>query len=220
MATEIDICNLALAHCGSKAAISSLNPPEGSEYAEACARQYPIALGCLLSEFPWSFATRRAALAKISDSMLEKGNWKYAYGLPADFLRVVDLKPKEGDLLPKPPHWLQRFPAPHGQLSNHEEYELIGGDAGPILLANIESPILRYITNAPKPTSFSPSFVLALSWILAAFISGDTVRGETGINIASYMGKQYVAALSRAKTLDAPHTKLNRGHMPRWIAER
>ena len=48
MATEVDICNLALAHLGDDATIASLNPPEGSAQAEKAARFYPIARNSLL----------------------------------------------------------------------------------------------------------------------------------------------------------------------------
>ena len=37
MATEVDICNLALAHLGDNATIASLKPPEGSAQAEHAA---------------------------------------------------------------------------------------------------------------------------------------------------------------------------------------
>ena len=43
MATEVDICNIALAHLGDDATIASLSPPEGSAQAEKAARFYPIA---------------------------------------------------------------------------------------------------------------------------------------------------------------------------------
>ena len=43
MATEVDICNLALAHLGDDATIASIKPPEGSAQAEKSARFYPIA---------------------------------------------------------------------------------------------------------------------------------------------------------------------------------
>lgn len=211
MATEVDICNLALSHCASKASISSLNPPEGSEHAEACARWYPIALGCILSEHPWAFATRRKRLARLADEALDKGPWRYAYGLPADFNRVVDMAP--ADVHPLRPFF-------RGMLSRHEEYELTAYNAGFALLTNEEAPVLRYIVNSPQPSSFSHPFVLALSWLIAAFLAGDTVRGETGINMEGFMGKKYLYYLARAKEIDATQTKLNRGHLPRWIAER
>ena len=65
MATEIDICNQALALLGERADVTSIKPVEGGRFAERCARDYPIARNLVLEAYPWSFATRRAALAVL-----------------------------------------------------------------------------------------------------------------------------------------------------------
>lgn len=48
MASEVDICNLALARLGDNATVASIDPPEGSAQAEHCARFYAIARDSLL----------------------------------------------------------------------------------------------------------------------------------------------------------------------------
>jgi hypothetical protein len=45
MASEVQICNLALSRIGEDGSIISLDPPEGSEHAAACAAFYQRALG-------------------------------------------------------------------------------------------------------------------------------------------------------------------------------
>ena len=40
MASEVDICNLALAHLGDAATVSSINPPEGSIQAAMVERPF------------------------------------------------------------------------------------------------------------------------------------------------------------------------------------
>lgn len=62
MPSAVTICNLALAHLGDSATVSSIDPPEGSAQAEHCARFYPVALGLLLEAHPWNFATKRSRL--------------------------------------------------------------------------------------------------------------------------------------------------------------
>ena len=52
MPSAVTICNLALAHLGDSATVSSIDPPEGSAPAEHCARFYPVALGLLLEAHP------------------------------------------------------------------------------------------------------------------------------------------------------------------------
>ena len=66
MATEVDICNLALAHLGDDATIASIKPPEGSAQAEKAARFYPIARDTLLDMHTWNFAMKRATIPSVS----------------------------------------------------------------------------------------------------------------------------------------------------------
>jgi hypothetical protein len=66
MATEVDICNLALGHLGDNATVASLTPPEGSAQAEHAARFYPISRDTLLESHAWNFATRRATMPLVN----------------------------------------------------------------------------------------------------------------------------------------------------------
>ena len=66
MASEVQICNLALSRIGEDGSIISLDPPEGSEHAAACAAFYQRALGSLLESHDWSFATMRMAPGKLA----------------------------------------------------------------------------------------------------------------------------------------------------------
>ena len=86
MATEIDICNLALAHLGDDATIASLSPPEGSAQAEKAARFYPIARNNLLEMHNWNFAAKRGNLALTTNTL---DQWDYAYVAPADMMSPV-----------------------------------------------------------------------------------------------------------------------------------
>ena len=70
MASVVDICNLALAHLGDDATISSIDPPEGSAQAEHCKRFYTSARDTLLQLHPWNFASKRIALAELGDELL------------------------------------------------------------------------------------------------------------------------------------------------------
>ena len=56
MASVVDICNLALAHIGDDATVSSIDPPEGSAQAEHCKRFYAIARDTMLQMHNWNFA--------------------------------------------------------------------------------------------------------------------------------------------------------------------
>ena len=86
MASEVDICNLALGHLGDAATVSSLNPPEGSAQAEHCARFYPIARDSLLELHAWNFSTTRVALASLGSDWPE---WQYCYACPTDAVNLL-----------------------------------------------------------------------------------------------------------------------------------
>jgi len=86
MATEVDICNLALANLGDDATIATLSPPEGSAQAEKAARFYPIARNSLLAMHTWSFASKRGSLALTTNTL---DQWDYAYIAPSDMMSPV-----------------------------------------------------------------------------------------------------------------------------------
>ena len=68
MASDVDICNLALSFLGDDANVSSISPPEGSQQSEHCARFYPIARDGLLQMHNWNWASRRRASEVRSSS--------------------------------------------------------------------------------------------------------------------------------------------------------
>lgn len=83
MASEVEICNLALSRLGDSATVSSINPPEGSAQAEYCATFYPAARDELLEMHAWGFATVRTKPARL------EGAWDYV--LPGNCLRVLNV---------------------------------------------------------------------------------------------------------------------------------
>ena len=86
MASEVDICNLALARLGDNATVASIDPPEGSAQAEHCARFYAIARDSLLEMHAWKFATRRVQLAKLT---VPSWDWSFAYAEPTGALKLL-----------------------------------------------------------------------------------------------------------------------------------
>ena len=66
MASDTDICNLALSHLGDEASVVTIDPPEGSPQADHCARFYPIARDSGLQMTAASFGHRRAGLGLVA----------------------------------------------------------------------------------------------------------------------------------------------------------
>lgn len=81
MASEVEICNLALIHIGT-ARISSFD--DRSEPARVCKLLYALARDDLLRGHSWGFTKRYEALAELSTVTTYR--YDYAYTYPADCL--------------------------------------------------------------------------------------------------------------------------------------
>lgn len=201
MASEVDICNLALGHLGDNATVASLDPPEGSAQAEHCARFYPIARDALLEMHAWKFATRRAALSQLA---VDSAPWQFAYAEPADSLKVLAVQP----------------PGASSDVESEAFETESAADGAALILTDTQDAVLRYIAHVSDTTVFSPLFVLALSWHLASMLAGPILKGDVGAAEAKRCAGVMQGYLARAATSDANQRKVVPTHNPGWIAGR
>jgi hypothetical protein len=189
MASTVSICNLALGHLGADK-IDALT--EASTEARACNRFYSQTLDALLAAgHPWRFARHEAVLAEVTG--VTGGRWSHTYALPADLLRVREVRPPDGTLsgviLP-------------GDLTSRDEggapYALFGDR----LLTDLSPVSLSYIRRVDDPTKFPPLFVEALSWHLAARLAMPLTRDANQRQAAFQMALQTQAAASAADAND------------------
>jgi hypothetical protein len=198
MASAVDICNLALAHIGDEATVSSIDPADGSAQASLCARFYPIARDALFAKFAWSWAQKRATLAELTTAPAE---WGFAYALPADYNRALEVIDASG----------QRV-----------DYVVeVDEDGVSAIYTNLEDAVLRYVANVTDTSKFSPLFVSALSWLLASYLAGPITK-DMKIKESAY--KVHAFELSEAMAADANARQLEDfladEHKPDWIADR
>lgn len=85
IASEVDICNAALAAIGERP-VASLE--ETGEAARLLALRYVPVRDAVLRAHPWNFALARALLQPLADA--PAFGFARAYGLPTDCLRVVE----------------------------------------------------------------------------------------------------------------------------------
>lgn len=140
MATEVDICNLALSRAQVTDFIHALEEDRPS--ANVARVLYPQHRDALLALAPWPFTTRRATLAALVGE--ERAGWAYVFGLPVDCLVARDLNPRA-------PFRLED-----------------DGTGIRVLLANVKTPELIYTASVTNPDMFHPLFRDALIWNLAA----------------------------------------------------
>lgn len=202
MSSEVDICNLALGYLGDDATVASIDPPEGSAQADHCARFYPIARDEALDAHRWTFNTRRAPLALLTEAA--PSAWRYAYAIPADTLDLFAvLAPDASDDSP-----LQAFIT---------EVDAVGAT---VIYTNQENAVARYAARVTDPTKFSPTFVRALTMLLASMLAGPVLKGESGIKAALLWQDRADKALGKAAAGDANQQHQQVEAAPAWVANR
>lgn len=200
MASEIDIVNLALSRLGDDATVASLYPPEGSAQAEHAARFYPVARDTLLEMYHWNFATKRAALAELA---VTPPAWSYAYALPADCMVVLNVIPSE---------------ARDQDAQQYRRESLANGQQ--VIVTDQPVASIRYQARVTDTTKFSPLFVDALAWLLASYLAGPILKGDSGIKMAQQASQMALAMAGRAAASDANQQHVTPEHTPEWLSFR
>lgn len=226
MASEVDICNLALGHLGDNATVVSLSPPEGSAQAEHCARFYPIARDTLLEMAFWNFSVKRAVLAEVTQNWSE---WEYAYALPGDCMSVISVIPidAEDDYASKftptdTPYWSHNYsPVIAAGRYVPQPYTIeMQADGSQVLFTNLETAVLRYTSYVTDTTRFSPLFVMTLSWHLASMLAGPVIKGDQGAAEAKRCTQMAMGYLGQARTSDANQRNIKVEHIVPWTSGR
>lgn len=205
MASEVDICNLALGHLGDTATVSSISPPEGSAQAEHCARFYPIARDALLEMHAWGFATKRVNLALLGSNWPE---WTYGYAVPNDALNLLAvLPPGAGDdysVATQAIYNQDGSPIVAGGTYQPQPYNWETLDDGTqIIYTDQVNAALRYSAQITDTSQFSPLFVVGLSWLLASYLAGPVIKGDAGSAEAKRCLGMFEAMISQATMSDA-----------------
>jgi hypothetical protein len=201
MASEVDICNLALARLGDNATVASIDPPEGSAQAEHCARFYAVARDVLLEMHAWKFAIRRALLARLA---LPFRAGRFVYAVPAGAIKLLAV-----------------LPADAPDTDGTQPYEVESDARGAaILLTPQEDASLRFVAHVTDTTRFSPLFVDALAWLLASYLAGPVLKGDAGAALSKACLQSFMLAFSNARVSDANQRKALLEHTPAWIAGR
>lgn len=226
MASVVDICNLALAHLGDNATIASIDPPEGSAQAEHCQRFYPIARDTLLEMHSWSFSTKRAYAAQVTNSW---PMWLYAYAMPSDASEIIAVLPPEAKddysthFTPQtyPDFYTNYSPTvAAGQYVPQKFAIETASDGSEIILTNQEQAVFRYHARITDPTKFSPLFTMTLSWHLASMLAGPVIKGDQGAAEAKRCTAMMNLYLGKAMEADSNARKIKPEQIVPWIAGR
>ena len=198
MASRVDIWNLALSNIGHRANVT--DPDETSAEANHCRRFYPIAVAATLERFAWSFATRRIALAEVTNPV---DHWGYAYALPNPCIKArAVLLPESNDD------------------SKEQPFEIEGDAAGDaILYCNVEDAVLKYTTLVEDTNKFTPFFVIALSYDLAAMLVGPIPK-DPKLKKSMMDAALYYTSLAEVADANASMSKTYGEFIPGHLAAR
>lgn len=142
MSSRVEIINLALARLG-ESPIQSMG--EDSVPASTASLLYEASRKATLRDFNWSFATAMARLARLDEAPID---FRFAYALPPDCLRVIRL----------------RGGAPFSLRGN-------------ALYSDVEVAEIEYIADVVDESLFDSKFVEALSYKLASELA-MSVKGS------------------------------------------
>jgi len=134
MATNVQICNLALRGIGAKT-IVALDSSDTSKESQVCQDIFAMLLDEVLDDHPWNFAKVWVALAEDAGYTFIDDIYEYAYQMPSGFIRMS--KTEDRDL----------------------QYEI----RGEYICSNEEDMEIEYIQRMDDPAKYPSHFVRALA---------------------------------------------------------
>lgn len=217
MASDVDVCNMALSLLGSEAAVVSISPPDGSAEAGHCKRFFALARREALELAGFNWTKKRAALASVTNP---SDVWAYAYQLPGDCitpLRVLQTSFASSALLD----------TYTGRIVTADELrtftEALGAEfqiEGTILLTHEPEAVLLYARDITDLTPASASFISGLSYLLASYIAGPIIKGREGAAAGRELRTAARTVLADAAVQDTTPGSESQEHTPASVRAR
>lgn len=187
--SKAGIVNLALNKIGAKkiAALTDATPQ-----AIQANVVWEYILDEVLEAADWNFAKIRLALSV--STITPQYTYDYAYPLPADFLRLAHHSPDDPAV----------YPGDESATDYPYAIETLS-DGNLALLTNFDNSdgydlYIKYIKRVTDPAKFSPGFINALSWRLAAELSIYLTEGNTKFDFCM---KMFAETLAHAEGLNS-----------------
>lgn len=159
MWSKTEICNLSLAHIGHGETIANIDT-EKSAAAYACKQFYEITRQLTLRGYPWPFARTQAALGLVEEDPTTE--WAYSYQYPSDCILASRI-----------------LPGLRTETQGDEVAFLINyTSSGKLIYTDASEAILEYTKNVEDENLFSSDFVMAMSFLLGAYITPRLTGGD------------------------------------------
>lgn len=153
--TRVQMANMALGHVGTSQLIENLET-ELTVEATQCNLYFDQAVETTLEDFPWPLATKYGTPGLVTDNtdVTTPYDWLYAYRYPNDCLFVRRIVTTLGRKDTNPP-----------------PFRIGLDDQGKLIWTDVEDVVIEYTKRVTDVNLFSPLFVDAVSWRLAAYIA-------------------------------------------------
>jgi len=172
MASQVEICNLALIRLG-ECKITLLS--DNSKAAILLSSIWDLIKDEVLAAHSWNFAVVRAQLE--AEATPPDWGYDFEYALPGDCLSFLGIN-DDPDI----------------------RYRLEAGVDGKLVICDEATPInVMYVTAVDDPELFDPTFVNAMAWRLAAELAFPLTADP---KIMGGMMQLYLGTLNAAKALD------------------
>lgn len=178
MASEVEICNLALSHLGI-GAIQSFD--EDTKRAGECRLVYDTTRDSVLGDHAWGFAKKRLVLAETDD---EYTGWDYAYAYPSDCITAHEIYNTAGTAASRIAF----------EISNNAEL------TQRVILTNEAAAELIYTARVEITQLFGALFIEALAYAIAAKLAQPLKADKV---LTAEMDKRYAFKVNRAKAISA-----------------
>lgn len=194
MASEVSICNAALAMVG-EPEITALNDTSDTN-AIACNEAYERLRDALLRKHRWSFSIKRAQLAAAATAPVF-GPANY-FPVPSDFLRLLPLD--EGD-----------------HLNNHD-WKIENSGSALVIATNDSAPLnCRYVAKITDPNQMDSLFRDALSAMIAKRIARKILSSGT---LVQELKDEYDEIIAEAKNVNSIEKAPEEPPEDSWITVR
>lgn len=236
MASDVDICNLALGRLGDDATVTNIDPPDDSAQASHCSRFYPIARDTLQDMFPWNFCMQRIQLAQGANLTTE---WSYAYAAPTNALDIIAVYDPAApdDINFGIPQAYNNDQAYTSTATTQASYVTGAGlgvltpqnfvveadaNGNSIIYSNQPNAVAHIATLVTDTTKFPPLFTDALSWLLASYLAGPVLKGDAGVSAGNACWRTFQTMFGKATSSDAAQRRQqpNQQVITPWMVNR
>lgn len=169
MATKVQIANIALVNYLGMSRINSLSEPGTG--ATLISGVYEDARREILSEWCWSFASRRVKLAKLVDN--DRPEWAFRYSRPANCVRI---------------NWVSQPELIKASMNTGSLDDAARAVASESIYTDTPDAVIDFVYDQDDPETYPPKFVMAFAALLAgrAAIPGTETSAKVQHALGDY----------------------------------